>query len=575
MTTDSPATSPIRFGPRALYAVAGLGASLALIWWVYEISLRGALNRLSATGEIRIEQAVNRLVDQLERFRILANLLARDARVKGALEAGPSEEIDRFLRDHVLTYGAETIALLNRGGSVIAASEPVEAAAAGAGARLAAAALNGRLGLDHVLAEGTRRFRFSRGVFLDQAPPSGLVVVSADIAALEFEWSVSPEAIAFFDEAGVVFSANRPSLLLRQDRQIGENLTFDGFPERRIARDGPHRLWRFDGARDLPEEALLIRRDAPLIEMTAIGFLDSAPARAEARQQALLAAALCVALGLAAALILVWRARITDRLGVEAAANAKLEARVEARSQELKATQDQLVQATKMTALGQMSAGIAHELNQPLAAIMNFAENGKTFLDRGRVGEARDNLGLISGQIERITRIIRHLRGFARAEEETAEPVDLAAIAETALTLLEAPLTQSGATLRRAGLSRAIWVQGGEVRLQQVIVNLVSNALDAMAETEAPALHITLSEQAAEAVLEVRDFGPGITDPSRVFEPFFTTKDLGASKGLGLGLSISFGIVVGFGGRIEAANHPDGGAVFTVFLPLMAMERAA
>ncbi|MEM1300311.1 MAG: ATP-binding protein [Pseudomonadota bacterium] len=536
---------------------------------VWTASYRAALDRLAETGQFRVEQTAERLVSQLERYKVLVNVLAQNPKVIRALRSGEDAgAIGSYLRDHVLAYGAERIELVDRFGTVIASSDEGQSQVTRRGDRLVRAAMEGRLGLEHVLEARTRQFRLSRGVIRGVAPPAGAVIVTTDIAALEFEWSFVPEAVGFFDPAGIVYVANRPSLLLSQDRSLGADARFDAFPAHIRTEVGPHELWTFEPGAELPPAAIVVSRSVPQIDMLARGFIDVGPARSVAWQQALLTGALIGLLGLASVIVALWRRRLADRLDVEAAANARLEARVEQRTAELRATQQQLVQASKMTALGQLSAGISHELNQPLAAILNFASNAERFLDRAQPKEASENLRHISGQVTRITRIVRNLRGFARAEEEPLEPVDLVAAIDTALALVATAIAEHQIQVKRPQPSDPVMVMGGEIRLQQVIVNLLTNAIDAMAGRNHREIVIDLHRGARDAVLTVRDTGPGISDPSRVFEPFYTTKQLGASKGLGLGLSISYGIVGSFGGEIAAANAPSGGAEFSIRLPL-------
>ena len=546
-----------------------LATSVVVVWLVWRDGYRSALDRLAETGRIRVEQVAERLVDQLDRYRVLVNLLAKDRRVVASLSAGEDAgAIGPFLRDQVLAYGAERIELLDRAGTVVASSEPLAGSISRRGSPLSTAAFNGRLGTAHVLEARKRQFQFSRGVIRGQAPASGAVIVSADIATLEFEWNVVPEAIGFFDDAGVVFVSNRPSLLLRQEGSTVPNSRFRPFPEHgRETTDG-HEIWPFAGFNDLPRSALVISRGVPQIGMTARGFLDVAPARAEARQRAWLAAAILVVLGLAAVLVGLWRRRVADRLAFETAANARLEARVEQRTAELRATQDQLVQASKMTALGQMYAGLSHELNQPLAAIRAFAENGARFLQLDRPSDAEGNLGQISAQVDRMTRIIKGLRGFARLEDETVESVDFRTAVAGAIQLTQASLSQSGVLLKTDMPDASVMVRAGIVRLQQVVINLLSNAVDATMGQDERCVTVTLTMDATEGRLTVQDNGHGIEEPARVFEPFYTTKELGTSKGLGLGLSISYGLIGSFGGQLEAENHPEVGAIFTVRLPL-------
>ncbi|MEM9044079.1 MAG: ATP-binding protein [Pseudomonadota bacterium] len=341
------------------------------------------------------------------------------------------------------------------------------------------------------------------------------------------------------------------------------------FPGQQITRLGGHEIWQMDPNLDLPREALVVTLPVPRVSMTARGFLDIAPARSIARLAAMLAAALIALVGLTLFTLMIWRRRLTDRLAFEAAVNTRLEAEVESRTSELRATQHQLVQASKMTALGEMSAGITHELNQPLAAIMNFASNGVRLIDLERRSEARGNLEHIGQQVQRIDRIIRNLRGFARNEEEKLEPIDLIQCTIEALGLADTAINDAGTTILSDFPAKPVFVMGGQVRLQQVIVNLLTNAIDAMQSDADGQINLAIKTGEGKATLSVRDTGHGIADPTRIFEPFYTTKELGASKGLGLGLSISYGIVGSFGGDLTAHNHAEGGAVFVVTLPLV------
>ncbi len=260
------------------------------------------------------------------------------------------------------------------------------------------------------------------------------------------------------------------------------------------------------------------------------------------------------------------RQRLTELLAIEEAANLMLEARVEERTKQLHNTQHQLIQAGKLTAMGQMSAGISHELNQPLAAIHNFADSGGKLIERGRVGDAQENFKLINQQIDRISRIIRSLRAFARKEKETVEPVDLCTVILESINLTKARCDQENIKITLNGAVNPIFVMGGHVRLQQVVINIITNAIDALSKQTDKRIDIILTKHIAHVRLVIHDNGPGFDKDARVFEPFYSTKEVGASKGMGLGLSISYGIIGSFGGNIKCQNHPSGGAEFTVTL---------
>ena len=197
-------------------------------------------------------------------------------------------------------------------------------------------------------------------------------------------------------------------------------------------------------------------------------------------------------------------------------------------------------------------------------AIGSFAENGLTFMDKNRPDRARENLSRIGDMAQRMARIISNLRAFARQESSPSVRVDVCAVLRSAVEITGPRLREANVTVTLDAADTPVWVRGGDVRLGQVFVNLITNAVDAMEGRPVRALHITVQDGAQPSVT-VRDTGPGIELPDQVFDPFYTTKSLGRAEGMGLGLSISYGIVQSFGGEIRGENTGEG-AAFTVQL---------
>ena len=569
------------FVKRALPFLGFILVAGAVALGVYSFAYRANLGQLQRTGNVQLDQAADRLLGQLASFQQLPNLLVRHPIVVGVLGGGISQEAaNAYLVNTALTVGAEEILVLNRQGVVVAASNYEDPFSA-LGQNLAREvyvqrALTGGLGYDHSFAprDRGRDFYFARGVIDGQAPPIGVVVVRADVAQLEFEWEVDETVLVFEDEFDVVFVTNRVEMVLTLDSDDGMREEAARLFPREEVKPFPEYLrsdlfgvpiLNFGTGTVMPERALVLSEYIPRLELTAKLFLDTKTAAQNARVLAYLAVALLALIGAVLVALNQRRRRLTDRLQVEAQVNARLEARVEERTAQLQATQDQLVQAGKLTALGQMSAGISHEVNQPLAAIRNFAANGMKLIERDRLPEASENLSLITQQVDRINRIIKNLRGFARNEVEVAEPVDLNAVLADAVRLAGQRLRDEKVTLDHKPLGTPLMVMGGPVRLQQVIVNLMGNGMDAMADVQNKVLGLRIEEDAEMVRVFVTDTGSGLADPDRVFEPFYTTKDVGASKGLGLGLSISYGIIGSFGGQLRCRNL-DQGAEFCVEL---------
>jgi two-component system C4-dicarboxylate transport sensor histidine kinase DctB len=230
-------------------------------------------------------------------------------------------------------------------------------------------------------------------------------------------------------------------------------------------------------------------------------------------------------------------------------------------------SQDELVQASKLSALGTMSASISHELNQPLAAIRSYADNASVLLDQQRIEETRSNLKLISELTTRMASIIVHLRAFARRDRHAPESVALQPALDDALALLGKRRRSLEVELLRDLPEAPLWVQAGETRLRQVLGILLANALDALNSSAPPRRIWLTSEYSHDGVrLTIRDNGPGFSAEAlnRGREPFFTTKT--NAQGLGLGLAICDNLVSALGGKLTLANHPAGGALLTLYL---------
>ncbi len=229
-------------------------------------------------------------------------------------------------------------------------------------------------------------------------------------------------------------------------------------------------------------------------------------------------------------------------------------------------TRDDLIQAAKLAALGQMAAGLSHELNQPLAAIRSHAHNGALLLERGRPEEARKAIGRIQALTTRAADLIAHLRRFARKPGVVLSPVPVGDTIETALSLFEPRFEAERVTLTRELPAGRLHVHAEEIRLEQVLVNLVANALDAVAGMEDATIAIGARRTGHKVEIWVADSGPGIDRAhlERIFDPFFTTKPVGS--GLGLGLSLSYNIIKDLGGTLAVAETGPAGTRFLITL---------
>ena len=571
--------------PRRALIIAGfLVAALAMSAGVGRYGYLQALDQLALQGRADLVLASDRLTGQLRRFQEMAVLLADHPDLQGLALGRDRGAVQELLLSAADKTAALDVMFVAPSGRVLVSAH---GSLGGDVAQMAMfkRAMHGALGTDHAVIQplNQRAYLFAAPSFAEGGRVIGALVVAVDIDRLEADWRGSNPAVLFTDVAGKVFISNRSELLF-WTRPVGEPglvpnegsaLPFS------VKYTDVHEVWQLGWGPYLPKRAIHLSRPLPVIGMTGEVLVDVAPARRLAALQAAAVAGLLLAFG--ALLFLT-----TERRRALAQANTVLESRVAARTvalsdsneklrrevaerrqaeTALQRAQADLVQASKLSALGQMSAGLSHELNQPLMAIQTFAENGAQYLERGDVKVATANMTRISDMADRMARIVKNLRAFARQESREITRVDIVPVIQSALELADAKLREGNINLQWTPPSHPVWVQGGEVRLAQVMVNLISNAADAMAGQEKRVLSIGISVKAgARVTVEVSDTGPGISAPEKIFDPFYSTKEVGAAEGMGLGLSISYGLVQSFGGNIRGVNAPTGGAVFSVEL---------
>lgn len=251
--------------------------------------------------------------------------------------------------------------------------------------------------------------------------------------------------------------------------------------------------------------------------------------------------------------------RVIERTADLKASNQQLldEVRERERAEkELKETQRELIQAAKLAVLGQMSAGLNHEMNQPLTAIQAYARNSQRFLQRGEQDVVDANLGEIVSLCDKMAELTRQFKVFARKSEGLPAQVDLRLPIDAALKIIRAQDSSNGILIDWQRPTTAVMVHGDLIRIEQVMVNLIANAVQAVETSVAPEIHIQLKSLEQQVQCLVRDNGSGLpANTEQIFEPFFTTKSM--KQGLGLGLSISRQIMDALGGKLIGQNRPD------------------
>lgn len=535
---------------------------------------------------------------EIGRFRYLPEVAGRDARVLAALAApqdgGAVLAANRYLAGVAEVSGASHLYLLDTWGRTIAASN-WDTPDSFVGESYAF-----RPYFTDAMATGQGRF-YAIGVTTGQpgyflstrigaGAASGVMVVKVDLSPLQAAWTSAGAATAIADADGVVFLSAESAWLYRPlapldaatVARITAARTYDGVdlasrpplgvagPVSSLA-DGARGALRAREVRVAPDDWRLIAA-APV-----------APVHAAAAAWAL-GAALAAALATGVELLRRQRAQIL-RLRLRqgellerkvAERTAALGREIEARRQteaSLRAAQEGLVHSEKMAALGRMSAAIVHEVSQPLAAMEATLAAAQIGLPPGAEATGA-RIETARGLIRRMQRTIKHLKSFARKDSGALDVIDAAAVAESAVELVQPRARALGLAPVLDRPPGPVAVRAGAVRLEQVLVNLLLNALDAVEGRAGGAVRLGIAQTADGVVLAVRDNGPGIPaeDLARVTEPFYSTK---TGEGLGLGLSISQAIVTEFGGRLDIESAPDEGTVVRVTLPASRAAEAA
>jgi two-component system, NtrC family, C4-dicarboxylate transport sensor histidine kinase DctB len=570
---------------RWLWTVAALAVGLSVLagWITWRMALERVLDETARRGDNVLQLATSSLAGQLDRFERLPALIA-DQPIVRQLAADPGNlalvaEANGYLERIQRQLGATDIYLMDGDGLTVAASNH------GQEATFIGRNFAFRPYFSDAIAGGTGRFYAlgttsqKRGYYFgapirDDGRAVGVLVFKIDLDAIEDAWRGGDYAVIVTDPDGVIFLSSRTEWLFQALRPLTEEARARIDQTRRYADTSVGLLQVSEDQRRGRHDLISVSAEEFLLRgmpMEAAGWqvnvlIDTSVARREALTAAMLAMLLVGLMALLGLLLWQQRLRLAERLQMQAEARADLERRVEERTAELRQAQTDLVQAGKLAALGQMSAALSHEFNQPLAAARTFADNAGVLLDRGRPDEARGNITRILGLIDRLATISRHLSSFARRPGQMLTPVALPEVIEASVAIAALRLKTAKADLALALAPDLPLVVAGPVRLQQVLVNILTNAADATEGQPDPRITLAAWAEGDHVMIRVTDNGPGVPEAlrPRIFDPFFSTKGVG--KGLGLGLSISYNIIKDFGGELTVISEVGGGAAFTIRL---------
>lgn len=592
--------SPLGWSWLAFGLAAALLLAVGLIG-AADLGRSRAVAAVTARAEDGSTLAIAILRGELEKQRALPVILARDPDVRSALSGGSRHTLDLKFASIARETRTAVIYLLDVAGMTIAASnwdEPTSfvgndyafrdyylgAILKGSAEQFALGTVSQRPGL----------YLTSR--IKDGERLLGVVVVKVEFDRVEADWRALGGQIYVADQRGVVLLSTTADWRFHVETPLDEETQKE---IRRSLQFGEAPLQPLPLTQDgdlvqstAPARALnvLARRDVPTTSwhLDMLLPVDQAIRAEQSRLQTLVAFVLLVGL-LLAALLLRRRQQATMRLLVASEAKAELERRVEERTAELAGSnrklleemaeraraqmrlldmREELAKANRLATLGQVTAGVAHEINQPLAALRTYAENARALVAGADPGGAAGALGKVIGLTERIGTITETLRGFARRGSGALVPVLLSEAVAGALMILDAPLRQAGIVPQVETGPAGLRVLARPVELEQVLVNLLRNAVEAI-ETVAqhpvpPLLSLSVAETQEGASIAIVDRGPGLDEEAvaTLFTPFRSSKP----RGLGLGLVICHDIVTAFGGTLVAACRPGEGCTFIITL---------
>lgn len=575
--------------------IAGIAALLllALCGWASERWAHASANEAADAEASQLARSNAQLFDsELQKFRLLPAVLAEYPDVSALLRAPGSNplSLNRRLETLAGRTGAAVIYVIGLEGRTLAASNYrlptsfvgqnygfrpyfTDALARGTSELFALGTVSGRPGLFIARRIGT------------EGAPLGVVVAKIEFDRLEAFWRAQAGTTFVSDAHDVVIVSSRPAWRFHRLRalqpvekaEIARTRQFDELPLARLPVTFSGREALFGGEVHRRADTKVALADA---ELAALVPIERALVGARARARLAL-----LGIGIVLGGILLWLIRQRERLQFQRAAQRELETKVLERTLELREVnarlvtegarrqrseeryrrlREELAQANRLATLGQVAAGVAHEINQPVAAIRTFSENAIAFLSRGMLDKVGDNLARVVELTDRIAYITGELRNFARRKTPTVGPVRLDESIDAALLLLHHRISEAKTRVSWDAAAADQAVVADRVRLEQVFVNLIQNALDAIGKGAEGRLHIGIEPHGELVAVSFSDNGGGV--PPTVRRKLFTPFATGREDGLGLGLAIARDILREFGGDLSLTSTGTKGTVFTATL---------
>ena len=530
-------------------------------------------------AQLRLALYSGNMVSELQRNSIVPRLLASDAELIGALSSKDYKRTSQWLLSFVDEIGAAAILLLDSDGRVVGATDRNRL---GENQRnlphfVGAVRASQTVFTTHKNDIGHFDFAYSRQVVAN-SKSLGVIVVEVDLRKFQSTWAGISDAVIVSSPQGPILLATEKSWVGLPEKAALAGRSAPSAIERAIQATQDWTALPADayvrGKAVMRQELLVPFRGWNMVLFTTYGGIRQ-------RVNAVLALEIMgFSIFLALAFYQLSRQTLMRALFFQQESddlrqlNIRLQREISERQKvekNLQVAEQTLAQSSKLAALGEMSAAVSHELNQPLAAMKTYLAGAKLLLQRKRLDEAFSSFQRIDDLIGRMSAITRQLKSYARKGGEDLVPLDVRLALNGALAIMEPQLKLRQISLSKTMPSSPVMILGDQLRFEQVVVNLLRNALDATSTVVSPEIELFLLGGET-ATLTVRDNGDGISDLDNLFEPFFTTKKPG--DGVGLGLAISSGIINDLGGRLVARNSDAAGAVFEVTLPILNNEKS-
>jgi len=537
------------------------------------------LNDIKQEGEIRLTQNERNIVSELQKNSVIPQFLVRDQSIWNALLSNNFSSLPQMFSEFINEISIESITLMDRTGQIVAVAGKENLNVNSSNKIIFNTAISTNDTVMNIIEKDENEFGFfySRKIENDQRV-LGVLSIEVDLKKFENSWKSAGERIFISNGEGKIVLATEPTW-----KGLSEDLAWKNQNSKNIIKRGYSvaKGWVDSNESDQyfnDSSFVRFNKNIPILNWKISSFENYSGVRE--RVNTILALEILIFLLLLVLSLYSLNRKKILRLNLFEEEtiklrelNKKLETEMEQRKRvekNLLAVEQTLEQHSKLAALGEMSAAISHELNQPLAAMKTYLAGASLLLKRNRPQETVAALMRIDGLIHRMGEITKQLKSFARKNTESFVPLNFNDAILEAMSIMEPQLKQSGIKIDTNIPSEPVLIVGDQQRLEQVIINLIRNAIDALDDTEFPSITISLDKNNS-VRFSIRDNGKGINDLEKLFEPFQTSKDPG--KGLGLGLAISSNIISELGGSLSGENLTPTGAEFTIKLPLFDPSR--